>query len=63
LSDRDEKGRYLPGNKWRFKAYKKPSDEVEKIRAAYIAGLNGRGNVEMRPSVLADRYLRSQGLL
>lgn len=47
----------------RFLKYKKPSDEVEKIRAAYIAGLSGRGHVEMRPSVLADRYLKSQGYL
>jgi hypothetical protein len=47
----------------RFLKYKKPSDEVEKIRAAYIAGLSGRGHVEMRPSVLADRYLKQQGLI
>lgn len=50
---RDKRGRFLK--------YKKPSDEVEKIRAAYIAGLSSRGHVEMRPSVLANRYLKSQG--
>ena len=62
MPDRDEKGRFLPGNKWRFKAYKKPSDHVEKIRSAVIYGLNYSG-VEKRPSVISDRYLKQQGLI
>lgn len=52
---RDKKGRFLK--------YKKPNDEVKKIRDAYIAGLNSRGHIEVRPSVLADRYLKHQGYL
>ena len=55
LGAKDKKGRFLK--------YKNPSDEVEKIRAAFIAGINGRGHVEVRPSVLADRYMKQQGYL
>jgi len=61
--NRDEKGRFIKGNAYRFNAKEKPLNEIQKIRDAFIAGLNSQGFIEKRPSVLADRYLKQQKLL
>jgi len=60
MDGRDSKGRFLPGNKWRFNHA--PAIDIDKIRQAYIAGLNDQGGVS-RPSQKAELYLKSQGLI
>ena len=60
MDGRDSKGRFMPGNKFRFNH--KPAIDIDKIRNAYIAGLNDQGGVR-RPSQKVEQYLKSQGFI
>jgi len=60
---KNEKGQFIKENSYRFNDKQKRINEIQKIRDAFIAGLNSQGFIEKRPSVLADRYLKQQKLL
>jgi len=69
MPDRDEKGRFLPGNQLRFKAYKKQADVdegeykkrvLEAYKEGFIAGLNAQGGV-LLPSRKLQIFLSQKG--